>query len=281
MSRALLLLASLWVLAAAGEPAPLSPQAFRDRFAAAVATATGHATKPIDDYTFDAKSSDGSDITINTDNAYAAYRADPAQLDAIIGRYTRTLAGTEDAGHDATDQLIVIVRPSDYLARNLPSGSQTGGFVAPRPMAGDLSYFLAVDSPESIRTAGKSDLARWHIDEATAWKIAIGNLGARVGSISVLHLGADDGANGIGAASGLAPSILADPTYCAKDSPAGANGEIILLYAKDFFLFTIPADKAMTSRFWTSVKAEIGAGRSLSSTPLACRDGRWQAVPIP
>lgn len=281
MRKALLLIASAWLLAAAREPEPLSPTAFRDRFAAAIAAATGSAARPVDDYTLSAKTTDGTDLTIHTDNAYAAYRADPAQIDTILARYVRTLTDAGDAGHESIDQLIVIVRPTDYLSRSVPSDSRTPSGIQPRPMAGDLSYFLAVDSPDSIRTASRSDLKRWHVDEAAAWTRAFANLAGRISPLSVTHLGSEDGASGIGAASGLAPSLLADPSYCAEDQPAGANAEIALVYAKDFFLFAIPSDKTMTARFWAAVKAETAAGRSLSSTPIVCRNGHWVALSIP
>jgi hypothetical protein len=274
----------LFLLATAADPPAelLSPTQFRDRMAAAVQAMTSQPVQTIDERTFHTKAVDGTDLTVSIDNAYAAYIADPPRLDAILARFVEGLRESGARGREPVEQLVVIVRPSDYLARSLPPGASTDAFLAPRPMAGDLSYFLAVDSPNSTRLAMKSDLTHWRIDEATAWQTATANIRKRVGTLGIVRLGEGDGPAGIGSESGLAPSILADPATCSKESaPDGMGRQIVLLYSRDMFLFAIPSDKSETARFWTTVKQEIRAGRSLSSTPLTCRDGRWLAVAIP
>lgn len=106
-------------------------------------------------------------------------------------------------------------------------------------MAGDVSFYLAVDAPNSIRTVGPSDLKRWGIDEAQAWRTGVKNIKARIGPLGVIHLGDESGASGLAADSGLAPSILADATLCSPEHPDGMNSQIVLVYARDMFLFAV------------------------------------------
>ena len=165
----------LTVIALAGampaQDGALSVSAFRDRFSAALQQATGMPISVIDDRTFRTKQRDGTEITVNVDNAYAQYLADPNNLDRVISRFVGTLAAPS-AGDASLDQLVVIVRPSDYVVRSLPSGASLEHFVPPHPMAGDMAFFLAIDAPETIRTVTKDDLKRWRIDEAAAWRRA-------------------------------------------------------------------------------------------------------------
>jgi hypothetical protein len=145
-------------------------------------------------------------------------------------------------------------------------------------MAGDLSYFLAVDSPETIRLARPDDLARWKIGEAEAWRMAISHLKARIGPLTQTRLGSENGASGLAAASGLAPSMLADPAICGPSSPDGLGRQLVLVYARDMFLYSVPSDVAMTATFWSVAKTEVAAGRSMSATVLTCHAGHWTEV---
>lgn len=279
--RSLLAAAILLLTAAASPPKDtLTPAEFRDRIAAVVAA--GQKVQTIDERTFRTKAANGTELTISIDNAYHDYRAAPERLDELVTRFAEVFQERGLAGKEPIGQLVVIVRPSNYLVLSLPPGSSLESFVPGRPMAGDLSYFLAVDSPNSIRTAAKSDLARWGIDEAAAWQKAVSHIKERVGPLGIVRLGDDKGPSGLAASSGLAPSILADPALCSQErAPNGSDGQIVLLYARDMFLFAIPSDADGTRRFWRVAKEEIATGRSFSSTPLTCRDGHWVVAPAP
>lgn len=280
-----LVAAALLFLAAAAparaDDGTLSPVAFRDRLATAMSAATGNKSDPVDDRTFRTRSGDGTEVTVSIDSAFAEYRADPSRLDAIIGKYARVLSASTEKLKEPIDQLVLIVRPSDYLTRSLPPGASRKTLVPPRPMAGDLSYFLAVDSPETIRTATTDDLKRWDIDEANAWTRALANIRVHVGALDVIQLIDENGPRGIAADSGLAPSILAEPAFCGPAAREGSEGQLILLYARDMFLFALPADREQTARFWTAAKEAIAGGHSLSSTPLTCHDGHWVVAKAP
>ena len=75
--------------------------------------------------------------------------------------------------------------------------------------------------------------------------------------------------------------MLAQPTLCGAQKLNGIQGQVVLLYSKDMFLFALPADPAMMRTFWSVVKGEIAKERSLSNTPITCQNGRWIVVPIP
>ena len=208
---ALLLLAG--VPTADAEPMP--PHEFRDRVAAAVTAATHQPAVIIDDWSFRTHQRDGGDITVHIDNLYAQYRSDPAHPDDFIARFVQTI--TASRGFDeGVDQLVVIVRPVGYVAQALPAGAVTDQFIAARSMAGDLAYYLAVDAPDTIRLVMRADLDRWQIDEATAWRRGVANIRVRIGPLQLFHLDSEDGATGMSAQSGLAPSLLADPTTCGR-----------------------------------------------------------------
>lgn len=273
-----------WVLLIAAAPpvAPsrLSPAGFRDRLAGIVAKETGNQTIAIDDRSFKAKRADGTELTILIDNAYNQYLGNPDQADAIIARYVRIVLVDDNVQANVED-VVVIVRPNDYLSASLPTGSSTADFPQPRRVAGDLSFFLAIDSPETIRLVSLVDLAKWKIDEASAWQRGVENLKSHVGPLAISRLGSKDGAIGLTADSGLAPSLLADPAFCGEAAPDALDGQTVLVYSREMFLFAKPSDVNMTKLFWKTAKEEIAAGRSMSDTPLSCRGGRWQAATAP
>ena len=258
----------------------LPPAAFRDRFMAAIVAATGQPAKPVDDHSFTARKADGTEVTINIDNAYARYLAEPPRIDAIIAQFSRLIALPE-ADAAGVEQLVVIVRPTDYIIRSLPPGADTRQVLPSRPMAGDLAFFLAVDSSEAIRTATADDLSRWHLNTDQAWTRGIANLKGRLGALQIVQIGGEQGPSGLSASSGLAPSSLAEPFLCGPAAPTGMAGQVVLVYSRDTFLFAVPSDTTQTRRFWVEAKRAAATGGSLSSTPLTCHDGKWVVAAPP
>lgn len=264
---------------AASADAPLSPSAFRDRLAASMTAETGFPAKPVDDRTFVTKNGEGTELTIFIDNAYQQYLSQPEQLDAVIQRFTAVFTAKEQTA--GLDQLTVIVRPSDYLTQTLSAGASLASFPAPRPLAGDLSTFLAVDSLETVRIANIEDLTRWGLTEEQAWIRAVGSIKVRVGPLGFAQLEGEPNSSALVADSGLAPSVLADPAFCGPEKRDGLDGAIVLLMSRDALLFGFPKEKASIESFWRVAKSEIKAKTSLSSTPIACRDGRWESGAVP
>lgn len=257
---------------------PLSPSAFRDRLAATISSSTGQPAIPVDDQSFTTKDAEGSEVTVSIDNAYNEYLSDPDLLGTILQRFARVF-GTKPAAA-SVDQLTVIVRPSDYVARSLGTAAATDKVPAGRPLAGDLSVFLAIDSPESIRTVIFDDLKAWILSEDQAWAKAFASIKTRVGPVGFAKLQGEPGASIIVAESGLAPSILGDSSLCGPASPTGLKGAVVLLLSRDALLVGFPDDKDSMRAFWKVTKEQIGKDQSLSKTAITCKGGHWTQVPI-
>jgi hypothetical protein len=271
----------LFAAAAPATDAPLSALQFRDRMAAAWQDRFGTAPTPVSPMSFDAKLPDGKAVRVNIDSAYNLYVADPANLDAIIARQLQVLADSGNPGADMLDQLVVIIRPTDYLTASVAPGADLSKFLPTHPFAGDLSLFLAIDSPTAIRTASTDDLDRWHIDLAAAWERGLANIKPRVGTLQMIRMVDENGASGIGGDSGLAPSVLATPGMCGPAAPEGNNGQVVLVISRDAFLFGVPSDPDSMKRFWRDAKASIASDATLSRTPITCQKGAWVAAPVP
>jgi hypothetical protein len=279
-----LLLALAMLVATAAAPvsdAPLSALQFRDATAAAWRDRYGTTPEPAGPTSFDAKLPDGKAVRVYIDNAYQLYLQDPASLDAVIARHLQGLADSDETATADLDQLVIIVRPTTYLTDSAAPGADLSKSLPTRPFAGDLSLFLAVDSPTTIRTASTDDLARWRIDTAAAWQRAYANIKPRVGPLQMFRLRDDNGASGIGAESGLAPSVLALPQMCGPEAAEGDNSQVVLVVSRDAFLFGVPGDADSMARFWREAKAAIAGDATLSLTPVTCKKGAWISVPVP
>jgi hypothetical protein len=279
--RGLIALAVAMIAAAPVVAAPLDIRGFRDRVAAAWQARSGKPVTIFDDGAFTGTMPDGSDVRVNVDNAYDRYRADPTALDAVIDSFVTTLSATFDDSGGGLDQLVIIIRPADYLVRTLGQKQNMENFLPAEPLAGDLAQFLAVDSVQALRTASTDDLARWKIDLPTAWSRARANIRVRIGPIAMFRLGDERGAAGMSAESGLAPSLLATDEFCSRKAPRGIDGQVVLLLSRDDFLFGIPSDRAGMTHFWEATAKLINGKGSLSATPITCREGKWVTVPLP
>lgn len=272
-------------LAAVAPNRQLTILEYRERLAEAVAQLRPSATiMRVNERTLKILEEGRDETQINIENGFNSYLADPAALDSIVARYAK-LSIAMDATGESVDQLVIIVRPSDYL---ISSGLTKAGpdkankLIAPRPMAGDLSFFLAVDSPETIRTASTDDLERWRLDEASAWDRAASNIRSRMGGIAMGPLeDQPDSATAIGAESGLAPSLLADPVSCSLKHPKGNGRQVVLVVSRNAYIFGVPSDRDSMRRFWGTAKALTRAPAPFSATPLTCDNGRWKAIAVP
>lgn len=126
-----------------------------------------------------------------------------------------------------------------------------------------------------------ADLVRWSLGIDQAWARGVQNLKRRMGAMQAVRIGGEAGPSGLGAASGLAPSRLADPALCGPAAPTGIDRQIVLVVARDMFIFANPADIDETRRFWVTARQLLATGSGLSSTPLTCKGGKWVVAPTP
>lgn len=241
--------------------------------------ATSYPGTPVDEWTFVTKDAGGSEVTVNIENAYREYVSGPDQLESILSRFATTLAQINASA--GVDQLVLIVRPSDYIARALGQQSMPDKGLAARPLAGDLALFLAVDSPTSIRTANVDDLKLWGLSERQAWDKAVLSIKARVGELAFAQLEGEPNSSLLVADSGLAPSILADASFCGPQALDGMDGTFVLLFGRDALLFGFPRENASIDTFWEIAKELIKSGEAMSATPITCSGGKWKSVAIP
>jgi hypothetical protein len=59
------------------------------------------------------------------------------------------------------------------------------------------------------------------------------------------------------------------------------DGRIILVLNRDVFATTLPDDPLSVERFWAFVKPGLKTQAFSSDTPLTCKNGKWEVVPIP
>ena len=250
----------------------LSPAQFRDRLAAAMATATGQPTTVIDDRSFKTKQQDGTEQMVSIDNAYNDYLASPDRLDAIVAMFARVLSQREPAAK--LDDLVIVVRPMGYLEQSVGPVAKND-FPPPRALAGDIAQFLAFDTPDAIRLASLADLAALKIDQRQAWDRALSNLRGRIGPINEGIYGDNPGTTAFSADSGLGPSLLAFPELCGPQAPNGRDAEQLLLFDRNTVFFGIPGNGQDFAKFQQMARAAIATGSSYSNTVITCHGGKW------
>lgn len=280
-SRGLIALFTAIALALPAMAEPLELSAFRDRVAAEWHARIGDTIVAVGDGGFDTRSADGTTGRINVDNVYARYLENPEAAESIIDSFIFTLVQSHTNRREKIEQLVIIIRPADYVSKALAQKPDMTEILPSKPLAGDVAMFLAVDSEQSLRTAGPDDLSRWKIDLQTAWEVARTNIKARMGQVEMFRVGNKDGASGLGAASGLAPSLLANGTFCGPETEKDKGRMVVLVVSKDVFLYADTEDRLQTARFWKAAAQLAKDGASLSLTPLSCEQGKWVAVPFP
>ena len=262
---------------AQSESGILSPVEFRDKLALYVEAETDFRAEPVDEWTIIAES-DAGEVRFNTQNAYRQYIADPLAIESVFATYIEALL--EVGATTSAGEIIVVVRPSDQIESSSLAQTQSVKdiFPAPRKLAGDLSLFLAIDKPSSISYLTRADLSDFALTEGEAWIIALGSTPVRIGELSVASYGE---ASVVTADSGLAPSALADPSFCGPDGNPTVAGAVALAIANDMFLIGLPSIESSIQSFWSAARNEVETGQSASDTPLLCQDGKWVAIPFP
>lgn len=256
----------------------LTPAQFRDRLAEAVAAITHKPTRIVDERTFKATGTDGTEVTLFIDNSYNLYLASPEDLEPLVERFARVMATPADEA-PGVDKLVLIVRPSDYL-EGLPVETDAEHAPVPgKPLAGDLSVFLAIDAPETIAIATAGDLARWKIDADTARSLALLNLRRRIGTIQSAELEKDQ-AEAWTAESGLASGLLADARFCGQ-TDSRWEGKVAFLAERDVVL-VLDGRPGAAPKTRSRIADRISKGATVSRTPIVCRQGSWIAeAPAP
>lgn len=253
----------------------LSPRAFRELYIARVqATLPGTRFKRLDDEAVEVTLPGGAGDRVSLRMAYIEYLRSPEHVDSVIDRLIATLTQDEAQLDPKPERLVVVLRTRDGQV-DLGS-SELRGLIS-RPFAGDLVQILAIDSPASIQYADKGTLLALSMNEDEAWARALANLPARIGRLEVEPMAEAKQLTATGSESGLAASALLLPGACTS----AANGKLVLMLARHFFVQPTSDDERTIADFWRFARYEATNPDAYSRTVIACRDGRWATVEPP
>lgn len=224
---------------------------------------------------------DGGEYTMNFDNAYREYQANPAAMAEILDRWARMAAqGPEHA--QMRERVVTVLRPramiDDFEAQSAAMRRQNDlppSALVWRPFAGDLVEVVVFDGAESIQYALVESLQELDITPDVAWTIAPDNLPARLGELEVLGVGGTQNLIYVTGGNGLAPSPLADSDFCATEQ--GPNF-VFLIVDRNGYIAADRTKSAAVTEFRALLEQIMREGGSMSSTPIACQGGRMHAV---
>jgi uncharacterized protein YtpQ (UPF0354 family) len=120
----------------------------------------------------------GRDVTSDVSNAYAAYRRDPSQLDAVARSYVRVLLGelpprTERSFESLATRVMPMLKPIELLVmvreRKLP-------MLAYRDFIADLIITYVIDEQSSVAYINEEQLDNWGITLQELHDHALANL---------------------------------------------------------------------------------------------------------
>jgi uncharacterized protein YtpQ (UPF0354 family) len=181
---ALILAACLALLAAtAGCSDKATPSAqllgigsFKEKAAAAIITGSDLMAEPGFGSKVDVTAPESlNTLSLRVDEAYAAYKRDPAKLDELLDKFaddanTRLARGNADTSfRDVRDVVLPVLKPQGAFRRlsDLP---------AVTPFPGNLRVAYAVQEPDSFMLVTPADLERWQQSVADIHRLALANL---------------------------------------------------------------------------------------------------------
>jgi len=256
----------------------LSRQEFRDAYAEAIKhAAPGVTVTPVAGDALEVRRGDKDPARARIDNAYAAYRANPRDLDEILGHYAKLVADAVDNEPTyAAEDLVVLVRPTTYAKGDPALGAVEGpdGEPLTRPLAGDVLLIVAADRPDSFVLPAAGDLReRLKLDAAAIWTRAAANTHARLkgpaptSKVDIVTTG-----------EGIASSLMAQDDYW--DSPAmKARGETVVSPIGRDRLVILHGPTADEVAAWRRTAAEDDREDLLSQSLFVRRGGKWEPLP--
>lgn len=273
--RNLLLTLAIALTATPQALAQIGPSAFRDAVVtAARADNTDYDIKITGPLTF---TLNGNPADLNT--GYGEYLRDPSELDSIVRKWVDLFAVADEspAHADLIQRLVVLIRNRAYIEA-IPADAEPSKSPVWRPLAGDMIAVLMVDNP-TTRTSVTGDLlVSSGIAADEAWRTAQDNSRDAMGPLQIGGYG-PGGPIAITAESGLATSILADPSACDIGGPLA--GAFVLVVDRDTFIIGRTEDPFTLGLFWDFTRKAVRSGIAASSTPMKCDAGKLVAAAMP
>jgi uncharacterized protein YtpQ (UPF0354 family) len=155
---------------------PLGIGSFKEKAAAAIITGSDLMAEPGFGSKVDVTAPESlNTLSLRVDEAYAAYKRDPAKLDELLDKFaddanTRLARGNADTSfRDVRDVVLPVLKPQTALRRlsDLP---------AVTPFPGNLRVAYAVQEPDSFILVTPADLERWQQSVADIHRLALANL---------------------------------------------------------------------------------------------------------
>jgi uncharacterized protein YtpQ (UPF0354 family) len=155
---------------------PLGIGSFKEKAAAAIITGSDLMAEPGFGSKVDVTAPESlNTLSLRVDEAYAAYKRDPAKLDELLENFaddanTRLARGNADTSfRDVRDVVLPVLKPQTAFRRlsDLP---------AVTPFPGNLRVAYAVQKPDSFMLVTPADLERWQQSVADIHRLALANL---------------------------------------------------------------------------------------------------------
>ncbi len=277
MGKGLGLLLAIALIAGSGcaradQPMPMT--AFRDAYVAeARKEHPTVAVKIVADDVVELTAGPGKTATAYLDNAYAYYRQDPGQLDAILKRYVGNVFPIGSAPTFTADQLRVLVRPASYLSVSAPDKP-----LLYRPLAGDLIVLVAVDEPtrymyppaDQLRTTLK-------LDDDSIWSRALRNTDRKLPGVPP-----DAGKAAVAAfttGEGLASSMLAEPKLWDAPELQTGGPPVVAPVDKDLVYMVRLGDPGRVAALRKAAAQSTSDPEGLTDQLFVRRNGAWEVLP--
>jgi hypothetical protein len=262
------------VLGCGRSQTPMSMAGFRDAYVAELRKEAPKAgVNVVADDTVEVTFGPGRAATAYLNNAYAFYRQDPGQLDAVLKRYVAQALAVRHEEPVTIAQLRVLVRPRSYL----PPGAAPDEGPLYRPLAGDLITLVAVDQQTSYAFLSAPRLRdALKLNDEAIWERALRNTDRDLPGVPP-----DAGKKAIATfttAKGLAASLLAEPRW--DGSELQANGPpVVAPVAKDMVVLTRLGDVGAIAALRRVAAATAKDPDGLTDQLFVRRNGAWQVLP--
>ena len=281
-------------LAAPSRPAPLHEQTERvlDRagFRARMVAVLQGMTPPlkvrvVSDEELVVTGADGTDSRLFLTNAYQQYLNDPADLEAVLGKFSRLATGEGRRTEIQVGDLRVLVRSRGYLdflrdaARREGKPSTSDDLPLHRILPGGLVALVAQDHPEVYSFPVRADLRAVAPDDAVGWDAALANTRANLGEI--LTEEAADGVLIVSTSNGFGVSLLMLDEVWDGKALKGKGAPVVAIVDRDTLLLAHEGDLGGVDALGRLIDVLSAQPDSqLLSTALLVRraSGRWEVL---
>ncbi len=214
---------------------------------------------------------DGSKVQIFLHNLRSECERYPEERAEIIERYFRVLVAENDDADATADDIVALVRDSEYRAYVKAEDRDT----VTQHLVGDLWIVYAIDQLESTSVLSVDVMRELGLLHSDLRKRAIANLGRLLSDLETIRIGEFHELTSESSVY-LAGALLLDDIWDYAETLV--EGDVIVaLPARDTLLFTGASNRAGLSGLRQAVDSVFSDGDHLISRTLLRRiDGQWK-----